>query len=90
MSDNLDNQVEYVRSLAIAFRMAISRAQESGELSRTVIASFPRACCGYTSDLLQRYLDKHGIKHGMYLERIATHQQMIRSLMLGLNLPMAP
>lgn len=36
MSDNLDNQVEYVRSLAIAFRMAISRAQESGELSRTV------------------------------------------------------
>lgn len=62
MSDNLDNQVEYVRSLAIAFRMAISRAQESGELSRTVIASFPRACCGYTSDLLQRYLDKHGIK----------------------------
>lgn len=62
MSDNLDNQVEYVQSLAIAFRMAISRAQESGELSRTVIASFPRACCGYTSDLLQRYLDKHGIK----------------------------
>lgn len=62
MSDNLDNQVEYVRSLAIAFRMAIGRAQESGDLSRTVIASFPIGCCGYTSDLLKRYLDEHGIK----------------------------
>lgn len=62
MSDNLDNQVEYVRSLAIAFRMAIGRAQESGELSRTVIATFPIGCCGYTSDLLKRYLDEHDIK----------------------------
>ena len=62
MSVNSDNQVEYVRSLANAFRMAIGRAQESGDLSRTVIKSFPRACCGYTSDLLQRYLDEHVIK----------------------------
>lgn len=61
MSDNLDNEVEYARSLANAFRMAISRAQESGELSRTVIASFPSGCCGYTSDLLQRYLSDKGI-----------------------------
>lgn len=62
MSDNNDNQIESVRLLAIDFRRAIDRALKAGELHRTVIASFPRGCCGYTSDLLQRFLVENGIK----------------------------
>ena len=61
MSGNLDNQTELVRSLATDFRKAIDRAQEADKLYSTVIASFPVACCGYTSDLLQRYLAENGI-----------------------------
>lgn len=62
MSGNLDNQTEHVRLLATAFRKAIERALEAGELRHTVIASFPIGCCGYTSDLLQRYLRENDIK----------------------------
>lgn len=62
MSDNTDNQIERVRLLAIDFRKAIDRAQEAGELFHTAIASFPIGCCGFTSDLLQRFLDENGIK----------------------------
>lgn len=62
MSSDLGNQTERVRLLAIDFRKAIDRALKAGELHRTVIASFPRGCCGYTSDLLQRFLDENGIK----------------------------
>lgn len=61
MSGNLDNQTEFVRSLASDFRMAIERALESDKLTSTAIASFPSGCCGYTSDLLQRYLAEKGI-----------------------------
>lgn len=61
MSGNLDNQTEHVRLLATGFRKAIERALEAGELHRTVIASFPIGCCGYTSDLLQMYLDENDI-----------------------------
>lgn len=61
MSGNLDNQTEHVQLLATGFRKAIERAQEAGELHRTVIASFPIGCCGYTSDLLQMYLDENDI-----------------------------
>lgn len=42
--------------LAKDFRKAIERALEADELYRTVIASFPSGCCGYTSDLLSEYL----------------------------------
>ena len=61
MSGNLDNQMELVRFLASDFRKAIERALEADRLYRTVIASFPRGCCGYTSDLLQWYLAEKGI-----------------------------
>lgn len=61
MSGNLDNQTEFVRSLASDFRMAIERALESDKLIYTAIAPFPSGCCGYTSDLLQRYLAEKGV-----------------------------
>lgn len=61
MSGTLDNQTKLVRSLANDFRKAIERALEADRLGRTVIASFPSGCCGYTSDLLQRYLAEKGI-----------------------------
>lgn len=61
MSGNFDSQTELVRSLASDFRQAIDRAREDDRLYCTVIASFPSGCCGYTSDLLQRYLTEKGI-----------------------------
>lgn len=61
MSGNFDSQTELVRFLANEFRKAIERALEADKLHGTVIASFPIACCGYTSDLLQRYLAEKGI-----------------------------
>lgn len=61
MSGNFDSQTKLVRSLANDFRKAIERALEADKLHGTVIASFPIACCGYTSDLLQRYLAEKGI-----------------------------
>lgn len=62
MSGNQDNQTELAWSLASDFRKAIDRALKADKLYSTVIASFPIGCCGYTSDLLKRYLDEHGIK----------------------------
>lgn len=62
MSSDLDNQTEHARLLAMDFRKAIDRALKAGELHRTVIASFPRGCCGYISDLLQRFLYENGIE----------------------------
>lgn len=61
MSGILDNQTKLVRSFANDFRKAIERALEADRLCRTVIGSFPSGCCGYTSDLLQRYLAEKGI-----------------------------
>ena len=61
LSNKFDNQTELVRSLASNFRKAIDCALEADKLYGTVIASFPIACCGYTSDLLQRYLAEKGI-----------------------------
>lgn len=61
MSGNFDSQTKLVRSLANDFRKAIERALEADKLHGTVIASIPIACCGYTSDLLQRYLAEKGI-----------------------------
>ena len=61
LSNKFDNQTELVRSLASNFRKAIDCALEADKLYGTVIESFPIACCGYTSDLLQRYLAEKGI-----------------------------
>lgn len=61
MSGNLNSQAELVWDLAKDFRKAIERALEADELYRTVIASFPSGCCGYTSDLLRKYLAAKGI-----------------------------
>lgn len=61
MSDNFDSQTKLVRSLANDFRKAIERALEADKLHGTVIASFPIGCCGFTSDLLQRYLGEKDI-----------------------------
>lgn len=61
MSGSLDSQAELALSLANEFRMAIERALEADELYRTVIATFPSGCCGYTSDLLRKYLAAKGI-----------------------------
>lgn len=40
--------------IATAFRAAIEEAVRAGELRE--LNSFPRGCCSYASDLLQRYL----------------------------------
>lgn len=61
MSGNFDSQTELVRLLANEFRKAIERALEAGKLHGTAIASFPIGCCGYTSDLLKRYLAEKDI-----------------------------
>ena len=61
MSGSLNSQAELVWDLAKDFRKAIERALEADELYRTVIASFPSGCCGYTSDLLRKYLAAKGI-----------------------------
>ena len=61
LSSKIDNQKDFVLSLANDFRKAIDRALEADKLHSTVLASFPRGCCGYTSDLLQRFLGEKGI-----------------------------
>ena len=58
----MDNQTDVVRPLVNDFRKAIDCALEDDKLYDTVIASFRIACCGYTSDLLQRYLAENGIE----------------------------
>ena len=45
--------------VALAFRGAIEEAVRCGELSE--MSTFPRGCCGYASDLLQRYFFEHKI-----------------------------
>ena len=40
--------------IATAFRAALEEAVRAGELRE--LKSFPRGCCSYASDLLQRYL----------------------------------
>ena len=46
--------------IATAFRTAIEEAVRAGELRE--LNAFPRGCCSYASDLLQRYLiEQHGI-----------------------------
>lgn len=61
LSSDLDSQTERVRLLAIDFRKAIDHALKAGDFYRSVIASFSIGFCGYTSDLLQRYLGEKGI-----------------------------
>lgn len=46
--------------IATAFRAAIEEAVKAGGLRE--LNTFPRGCCSYASDLLQRYLiERHGI-----------------------------
>lgn len=46
--------------IATAFRAAIDEAVRAGEIRE--MTTFPRGCCSYASDLLQRYLiEQHGI-----------------------------
>ncbi len=42
-----------------AFRAAIEEAVHAGEIKE--MATFPRGCCSFASDLLQRYLFEHGV-----------------------------
>lgn len=57
----MDESISDACACAVAFRDAIDRAVASGALAGTAISSFPRGCCGYASDLLQRYFKEHGI-----------------------------
>ncbi len=48
-----------VYGIAYAFRSAIQKAVREGAIRE--MQSFPRGCCRYASDLLQRYLFEQGI-----------------------------
>lgn len=43
-----------IYEIATGFRVAIEEAVRSGEIKE--MGTFPRGCCSYASDLLQRYL----------------------------------
>ena len=46
--------------IALSFRIAIEKAVRTGEIQEMI--SFPRGCCSYASDLLQRYLiEQYGV-----------------------------
>lgn len=52
-----------VRYFVNQFRSAIELAKEFGEFKKDIsFNSFPRGCCGDTSDLLAHYLLENGIK----------------------------
>ena len=54
---------EQIHNLIIDFRIAIERTCEAGVLERDIVfRSFPRGCCGDTSELLAEYLRLNGIK----------------------------
>ncbi len=46
-------------AIAASFRTAIERAVQAGEIRE--MATFPCGCCGFASDLLQRYLFEQNI-----------------------------
>lgn len=46
---------------ASAFREAIQTAINCGDITETNLRKFPFGCCGYASDLLQRYLFEIGV-----------------------------
>ena len=48
-------------SIALLFRKAIETAIEAGDITYSNMLRFPEGCCGFTSDLLQRYLYENGI-----------------------------
>lgn len=47
--------------IASKFRNAIQAAIRSGDVSDINLRNFPFGACGYTSDLLQRYLSEKGV-----------------------------
>lgn len=55
---NLQN-TQSIYDIAFIFRTAIQKAVRAGEIRE--MATFPRGCCTYASDLLQRYLFEQGI-----------------------------
>lgn len=46
---------------ASAFRKAIKTSIKCGDITETNLRQFPFGCCGYASDLLQRYLFEIGV-----------------------------
>jgi len=48
-------------SIALLFRKAIESAIETGDITYSNMLCFPVGCCGFASDLLQRYLYENGI-----------------------------
>ena len=48
-------------SIALLFRKAIETAIEAGDITYFNMLRFPEGCCGFVSDLLQRYLYENGI-----------------------------
>ena len=60
--------IETICQLSEKFRNAIEAAVHSGTYFRlcTLFCSFPRGCCGYTSDLLAEYL----VSNGLSLQRV--------------------
>lgn len=48
-----------IYDIASTFRAAIQNAVQAGKIRE--MATFPRGCCSYASDLLQRYLFEQGI-----------------------------
>lgn len=54
---------EYIHNLIIKFRIAIEKTCDAGLLKRDIVfQSFPRGCCGDTSELLAEYLRVKGVK----------------------------
>ena len=49
--------------IAARFRVAIEKALNAGEFSSdSIFQCFPRGCCGFTSDLLAKYLREFGVE----------------------------
>lgn len=51
-----------IKRIANDFRNAIEQAIDNGDIIDINISRFPKGCCTYASDLLQRYLYEQGIR----------------------------
>lgn len=52
-----------ILTIALRFRTAIEKAFDTGEfVSDLVFRGFPCGCCGFTSDLLAKYLHEQGVE----------------------------
>lgn len=59
LKDEEERLMPDLYEIASAFRDAIEEAIRAGEIREMM--SFPAGCCGYTADILQRYLFEQGI-----------------------------